>query len=93
MRPKEAVIMLNDDTQLFPHHIDPQKKWDFSQPVAEVKRHPANPTQRGLRNLSNEPWILVRPDGTMQNVAPGQTVSLTVGNRIQFGAVEGKILH
>ena len=35
--------MLNYDTQLFPHHLDPQRPYDFSQPIASVNQHPQHP--------------------------------------------------
>lgn len=89
----DEIIMLNSDTQLFPHHVDPQRKWDFSKPMAEVSRHPTNPTLWGLKNLSNEKWVLSQPGGGVLDVEPGRNASLTVGNMINFGASEGEIRY
>src|SRR5579871_6229743 len=89
----DAVIMLNRDTQLFPHHIHMQRKWDFSQPTAEVNRHPTDPNIWGLRNLSQEKWVLVLSDGTMKEVEPGRSAPLAAGNKIQFGSVQGEIRY
>lgn len=89
----DNVIMLNQDTKLYPHHINTQTRWDFSQPVAEVTRHPTDPTRRGLKNLSQDRWVLVKPDGSMQDVESGKNAALVAGNKIQFGTTEGEIRY
>lgn len=85
------IVMLNHDTQLFPHHIDDDRIYDFSQPVAAVTQHPTNPSIWGLKNLSNEKWAATTTDGTVKDVEPGRSVTLTVGTKIHFGKVEGEI--
>jgi hypothetical protein len=85
------VVMLNSDTQLFPHHIDDQKMYDLSQPVAAVTQHPTDPNIWGLKNLSQEKWGITTADGTVKDVEPGRSVTLAVGTRINFGKVEGEI--
>lgn len=86
--------MLNYDTKLYPHHIDSQKKYDFSRPVAEVTRHPTDPSKWGLKNLTNEKWVLVRPEnGLLQDVEPGRNAALTVGAKINFGSTEGEVRY
>ncbi len=86
-----SVVMLNHDTQLFPHHLDEERLYDFSQPVAAVTRHPTDPYVWGLQNRSDQPWVRTLPDGTSKPVLPGQSATLTVGTRIQFGSREGEI--
>jgi eukaryotic-like serine/threonine-protein kinase len=93
IRIADNIIMLNRDTQLYPHHIDFQRKWDFSKPVAEVNRHPNNPALWGLKNLSDEKWILTKSDGSIQEVEKGRSVPLTAGNKVNFGSVEGEIRY
>jgi serine/threonine protein kinase len=85
------VVMLNYDTQLFPHHVDDQKMYDFSQPVAGMTQHPNNPSIWGLKNLSGEKWVSKAPDGTVRDVEPGRSVGLNVGTKILFGKAEGEI--
>ena len=41
--------MLNRDTKLYPHHINPHAEYDFSNPVAAVTLHPKDPKLWGLR--------------------------------------------
>lgn len=84
------IIMLNHDTQLFPHHIDDKKMYDFSRPIAAVNRHPSDPNIWGLKNLSNEKWVITSVDG-IKHVEPGRNVTLTAGTKIHFGKIEGEI--
>lgn len=88
---KNAIVMLNHDTRLFPHHVDDQKLYDFSQPVAEVTRHPTDPRIWGLKNLSDEKWVCTTAEGTVKDVPPGRSVTLVVGTKIHFGKTEGAI--
>lgn len=88
---KNIIVMLNHDTKLFPHHIDDQRMYDFSQPVAEVTRHPTDPRVWGLKNLSDEKWVGTTADGTVRDVTPGRSVTLAVGAKIHFGKAEGEI--
>ena len=83
--------MLNHDTQLFPHHIDYQKMYDFSQPVAAVTRHPQEPSIWGLKNLCDEKWVITTADGAIKDVEPGRSTRLAVGIKVNFGKTEGKV--
>lgn len=91
LRLNSNTVMLNHNTQLYLHHVDPLHTYDFSEPLAEVVRHPANPNAWGLRNLSQTNWTVVIADGTLREVAPAQSVTLAAGVRINFGAAEGEI--
>lgn len=88
---RDFIVMLNHDTQLYPHHVDDQHRYDFSQPVAAVSQHPTNPALWGLRNLSQSRWVAAFGDGTVRDVEPGRSVPLAVGTRILFGRCEGEI--
>ena len=85
------IIMLNHDTKLFPHHVDDRKKYDFSEPVAEVVRNPKNPSLWGLKNLSTAKWVVNTADNNMKDVEPGRSVTLAVGTKINFGTEQGEI--
>jgi DNA-binding helix-hairpin-helix protein with protein kinase domain len=85
------IVMLNHNTELFPHHIDPHKYYDFSSPIAAVNQHPQNPQIWGLRNLSQDSWSVTLDDGSMKVIAPGQSVTLSAGININFGQVIGQI--
>jgi hypothetical protein len=83
--------MLNHDTKLFPHHIDEQRLYDFTQPVAEVARHPSNLGIWGLRNLSQDKWVTTSAEGAVKDVEPGRSLTIAVGTRVNFGKAEGEI--
>ena len=86
-----SMVMLNNDTQLFQHHIDHQKLYDFSVPVAKVIRHPTDQKIWGLKNLTNEKWVITTPDGIIKDVEPAKSLTLQVGVKINFGKIEGEI--
>lgn len=85
------VVMLNHDTKLYPHHTDSHQPYNFSQPTAEVARHPSDPNIWGLRNLSPERWVVTAVDGSTRDVEPGRSVTLAVGTKIHFGNAQGEI--
>ncbi len=80
------AVMLNYDSQLYPHHVDSSRRWDFSRACAAVVQHPRK-RRWGLRNDGVRQWTAVRADGTPVTVDPGRTLRLAVGMRIDFGSV------
>ncbi len=86
------LVMLNHNTQLFAHHLDPQRRYEFSTPWARVQQHPQQPTRWGLTNRSSSKWVMTNPQGTVRDVEPGRSVALAAGVKIQFGLVDGEIL-
>jgi eukaryotic-like serine/threonine-protein kinase len=85
------IVMLNYNTELFPHHVDDQKRWDFSEAIAVVTQHPTNPNIWGLKNLSDDKWVTTAADGTVKDVEPGRSVTFAAGTKINFGKAEGEI--
>lgn len=85
------VVMLNYDSQLFPHHVDERRRYDFSSPVARVVQHPDDPRIWGMKNVSQEKWVITDRDNSVKDVFPGQAVTLSPGIRIHFGQSEGAI--
>lgn len=88
---QKSVVMLNPDTQLFPHHLDKDKPFDFGHAMAEVSRHPSNPNILGIKNLSPTRWVLTSADGTAHDVEPGKSIRLDNGVRIDFGGIEAEV--
>ncbi len=91
LRIKQWTVMLNYDTKLYPHHLDPSAFWDFERPVAEVNRHPSRPEIWGLKNSSEDKWVATTAEGRVVDVPPGKNVTLAVGTKINFGKSEGII--
>ena len=60
--------------------------------VAEVREHPSDPSLLVLRNLSQNRWEAVLPDGMVRDIDPAGTVRLLAGTRLDFGAQSGAIV-
>ena len=86
-------IVLNQDTLLYPHHLDPNRRNDYSEIWAEMVPHPKRPDVWGLKNVSGQNWSTVPPSGApIVEVPSGRSVSLVPGLHIRFGTSEGTIL-
>jgi hypothetical protein len=59
-------------------------------PVAEVTRNPNDPSVLGLTNLSSSSWEAVS-NGSRRQIAPGQTIKLAPGAKIDFGSTDGEV--
>jgi len=88
---RRVSVMLNHDTTLFAHHTDEEQQYNFAKPIAAVSRHPRDQTIWGLKNLSDRTWSTTNSKGEINDVAPGRSVTLAAGTRINFGHVEGEI--
>ena len=86
-------VALNHDTKLFLHHIDPDRKYDFSNPIAEVSRHPTDPGVWGLKNLSACTWKVGKANGDVIEVYSKQSFSLVPGTQIDFGTSKGVVCY
>jgi DNA-binding helix-hairpin-helix protein with protein kinase domain len=86
------AVVLNQDTVLFAHHIDANRRNDFSQIMAEMAPHPSRENVWGLKNVSAATWNSFAPDGASVAVPSGRSVILMPGLRVRFGNVEGAVL-
>jgi serine/threonine protein kinase len=84
-------VVLNQDTLLYAHHLDANRRNDYTEIMAEMVPHPKRPDVWGLKNVSPQKWTTVSSTGTTAEVATGRSVSLVPGLRIRFGNVEGMV--
>lgn len=90
----DEVIMLNYDTKLYPHHLDPNNHpYDFSQVWAEVAQHPKRKDVWGLKNDSDKKWVVTLPDGNIEEVVTGRSVSLKDRIKIDFETSKGELRY
>lgn len=89
----KQLVMLNHDSRLYPHHIDPSRAWDFSKPVAEVNRHPTDPKRWGLKNLSDRRWNCSVGNGPMADIEPGRSALLANGTKVNFNGVDAEVRY
>jgi hypothetical protein len=86
-------IVLNQDTLLYPHHFDVNRRNDYSEVWAEMVPHPKRPDVWGLKNVSGQNWTSTPPSGApVLEVTSGRSVSLVPGLRIRFGTAEGTVV-
>ena len=93
LRLGKSIVMLTHQAKLFPHHLDDHQPFDFTKPVAEVVQHPKDPSIWGLKNLTNDKWVITTTDGSIKDVEPGRSAPLVIGTKVSFGRVEGEIWH
>lgn len=91
IRIDKNIVMLNHDTEIFPHHIDFDRIYDFTVPIAKVVQNPKDPSIWGIRNLTQNSWVATTKDNKIIDVEPGKTVTLSIGTKINFGKSDGEI--
>ena len=87
----KRFVVLNQNTELFPHHLDNNSPYQFGSKMAEVTRHPTDANIWGIKNHSSEKWVATSAQGALHDVLPGSNVKLARGLKIQFGNVTGVI--
>jgi DNA-binding helix-hairpin-helix protein with protein kinase domain len=88
----EESVVLNTDTKLYEHHLNPRARYTFLRPLACVTRHPIQGELCGLRNDSTVAWTVTTPSATT-TIKPRQAVRLEEGLRIDFGSRRGEIVR
>ncbi|WP_341736295.1 hypothetical protein [Microcoleus sp. CAWBG640] len=86
------VIPLSVGTQLFSSDISTLKSTASNGAVAVVNSRSAQPLSLGLTNLSDRAWWATDSQGDMKLVEPEGTLTLAVGNQIEFGEINGEIV-
>jgi len=86
-----SLVMLNHDTKHYPHHVDTDRLYDLSTPLAAIAQHPKNPGIWGLKNISKEKWTVTTMDGRNETLEPGRSTTLKAGTKINFGKKIGEI--
>lgn len=65
------------------YHIDSLTQ-DIKSKVGIVIMNPKNPNLFGIKNLSNQSWIVDLPDGTQKEVTPATVMPIKEGYIIHF---------
>jgi DNA-binding helix-hairpin-helix protein with protein kinase domain len=91
VRIDKNVVVLVPGKKLYPHHVDPQRLYDFSRPIAEVTQHPAQPGVLGLKNFSDQKWVYQAGEGDLKEVGPGENCRIAHGSSVNFGTARGEI--
>jgi serine/threonine protein kinase len=88
---EKDVIVLDMGTQLFPHHLDKTRVFDFSEPLAQVVAKPQNPDTWGLKNLTKKVWDTRTRSGNKVVVKPGRSAVLNATTTIDFGTLSCQV--
>ncbi len=78
------IIILNEFTKIFAHHVSRDRLIDFHKPLGQVIRNPKNRDQIGIRNLSEGDWHVKTKDGRALQVGRGRSVNLDIVTEIKF---------
>lgn len=87
----QEVIMLNNDTKLYAHHIISNEKYNFRKISARVEPHPFHQNTFGLKNLSAHPWQASLESGKSLTVLPNMHLTIQNGLKINFGDKFGEV--
>jgi eukaryotic-like serine/threonine-protein kinase len=88
---RHSKVVVSDKMELAPHHVDPDRIWDFSSRTACGNRHPRRRDVLGLKNLSDGSWTAQVRDGRSEEIKSGESVRLEPGLKISFGRTEGEV--
>jgi serine/threonine protein kinase len=91
MKIENSIVVLNENTKLYSHHIDRLKLNDFSTIVASVKKHPTLKDILGIENHSTSKWVCTTAEGRSVEIPQGKSATIRDGVKIVFGTCEGII--
>ena len=88
-------VLLAHQMNLHSQHIDPFCNLDETEKklLADLVQHPNDRSIWGLRNLTNQSWAAVFPDGSRKEVPPKRSVPLNIGAKINIQGVETEIIR
>jgi RsiW-degrading membrane proteinase PrsW (M82 family) len=90
LRVGTKYLVIVPGMRLLEHQVPGLMAQSTGGPVAEVTRNPNDPSVLGLTNLSSSAWEATT-NGTRRQVAPGQTIKLAPGAKIDFGSTDGEV--
>jgi hypothetical protein len=64
---------------------------DYTTITGEVVMNKNNPALWGIKNLSQDTWVMTPPDGEAKDVPPGGGIPIGAGVAVDFKGVKGKI--
>lgn len=82
-------VLLQKGAKLYSHNI--YNDYNMDKVVGEIVQNPNNPNQWGIKNLSNDNWTYIKPDGQHIPIAIGKSAGIAKGIKIDFGQSVGEI--
>lgn len=90
--PRNKFVAIYPEKRLYPHHLDPSRLYDFTEPRAQIVCHPQDPNILGLKNLSDDTWQTTPFGGEMKAVEKDRSVVIKPKTEIRFGRTEAVIV-
>lgn len=86
----KARVIIHKKAKVYAHQI--KGNFDMKTVVSEVVQSPKNPLLWGMKNLSKNNWVYLKPDGTQITVAPERSALITRNAKIDFGQSVGEFI-
>lgn len=86
-------VMLNPNTCLYRFHLTGMGSYDFTEPIGRMNQNPMNPSQWGIKNMTQSDWTMLTPEGSARTVPPGKSFPLEAGVKVDFGETVGEIIE
>lgn len=86
------VIPLTSGKTLHHHHVAAFASPSLNQPVGEVVTHPTDKRVMGLKNMSDDKWVVTLIGKEPQDVLPNQSIRLEPGALVSFGNGQGQVI-
>lgn len=83
-------VILHSKAKLYAHQI--RGDFDMKTMVSEVVQSPKNPLLFGMKNLTKNTWVYIKPDGTQITVGPERSALITKNANIDFGQSIGQFI-
>ncbi len=77
LRLANGDISASAENMIYPHHFDKHKPPQLEDPVAQVVKHPSDPSILGLKNLTDQSWNAILTNGSKTIVEAGKTCNLS----------------
>jgi hypothetical protein len=90
LKTSSATVTCYEGRVLYGHHLD--GSYDFSRIVAEIVANPKDKTLLGLRNHTQERWVVRARDGSLSEINPGKAISLRHAVEISFGKAHATVV-
>lgn len=85
----DNVILLNLNSRIYSHHI--KEDLNFNKVIGEVTANPKNKDILGIKNLSENPWKVLKVNGDEVKLDKDRTMMLTSIRKIDFGSEIGEL--
>jgi eukaryotic-like serine/threonine-protein kinase len=83
-----SVVTLPPGRILYPHHLFSSSRYDFTNPVGQVVKHPQHKNVTGIKNRSSSKWVIER-NKDLEDIMPGETFRIRSDVIVHFGERDG----